>query len=424
MTSSLTTASGQGDGPGRAGGPEHVVVVGAGAAGHAAAERLREAGFAGRLTIVGDEPHRPYNRTPLSKQLLTGTYAPADLALPAWTDLDATWRLGVSAAALDTTARTLTLTGGEQLRYDGLVLAVGVDARVLPGTPLHSPHVHLLRTLGDAVDVDQSLGHTSGRVVVVGGGFIGCEIASTCRARGLDVTVVDVSAVLLHRGLGEQLGEVVTDLHRHAGVELRLGVGVRGWDPHGNGVRVLLEDGHTLDADMAVVGVGTTARTGWLDGSGLDTTDGVLADATCHARGADDVVVAGDVARWPNLLFDDTPRRVEHWINALEMGRHAADSLLAGRAGAQPFTPVPRFWSEQHGVKIQSVGLPTLPGSELTVVAGSERSRRLVATATGPGPDGHRLFGAIALDSPRALLDYAPLVGRTVTFTEAQARSA
>jgi NADPH-dependent 2,4-dienoyl-CoA reductase/sulfur reductase-like enzyme len=418
----MTSSTSSHGAPGAAG-LEHVVVVGAGAAGHAAAERLREAGFAGRLTIVGDEPHRPYNRTPLSKQLLTGTCAPGDLTLPSWTELDATWRLGTSAAALDTAARTLSLSTGEQLRYDGLVLAVGVDARALPGTPLHSPHVHLLRTLADAVAVDQSLGHTWRRVVVVGGGFIGCEIASTCRARGLDVTVVDVSPTLLHRGLGERLGAVVTDLHRAAGVEVRLGVAVHSWDPHGQGVRVQLEDGHAVDADMAVVGVGTAARTGWLADAGLDVTDGILAGPTCHAWGADDVVVAGDVARWPNLLFDSAPRRVEHWINALEMGRHAADSLLTGRDAAQPFTPVPRFWSEQHGVKIQSLGLPTLPGTQLTVVEGDGRSRRLVATATTPGPHGHRLTGVVTLDNPRRLLDYAPLIGRTVTSTQ-HARSA
>ena len=245
----------------------------------------------------------------------------------------------------------------------------------------------------------------------------GRPVASTCRARGLDVTVVDVFESLLHRRLGEQLGAVVTDLHHHAGVQRRRGVGVRSCYPHDDGVRLLLEDGHTLDADAAEVGIGTTTRTDW------------LADATCHAAGVEDAVVAGDVARWPNLLFDRTPRLVKHWINALEMGRHVADSPLAGRAAARPFTPIPRFWSEQHGVKIQFVGLPTLPGCRLTVVGGKERDRRLVAVSTmskvsgkaaavAPCPGADWLMGVTASDNTRLRWDYAPLVGRAVTFAE------
>ena len=402
---------------------EHVVVVGASTAGHAAAERLRESGFTGRLTIIGDEPHHPYNRTPLSKQLLTGEYQVKDLKLPIYTDLDATWRLGTPATGLDTTRRVVTLHGGEEISYDGLVIATGTAARALPGAPMHHPRVHMLRSLEDAHEIDQALGHSHRRVLVIGGGFIGCELASTCRKRGLDVTIVDVSSTLLTRALGHPLGAIVGDIHRDAGVRLHLGTGVSGWDETGKDIKVLLEDGEILTGDAAVVGIGTVPRVEWLRGAGLDNADGVLTSATCHAVTADgtplaDVVVAGDVARWPNPMFGPTPHRVEHWINAIEMGQAAADNLLAGPEGARPFTPVPRFWSEQHGVKIQSIGMPTL-GSTVRVLEGTAASRRLVAAFTEPEPgaapgDPERLMGVVALDDAVRLLDYAPLVGTRV----------
>ena len=392
---------------------ERIVVVGAGRAGHAAAERLRESGFSGQLTIVGEERHRPYNRTPLSKQLLTGEYALDDLALPTFTELDARWRLGCRALALDPARRVVRLGGAEDLCYDGLVIATGVDARVLPGAPLHSDRIHMLRTLEDAHHIDQAMGHATGRLLIVGGGFIGAELASTARARGLDATIIDVSPVLLSRGLGQVLGAAVGDLHRDHGVRLHLGVGVTGWETHDGGVRLTLADGEVLDGDAAVVGIGTVPRTEWLAGSGLDTSDGILASRTCHAVGAQDVVVAGDVARWPNLLFDGVPRRVEHWINAVEMGQHAADSLLAGPDRSEAFTPVPRFWSEQHGVKIQSVGSPHL-GSDVRILEGTLASQRFVAGYLAPTAGRERLMGVVAFDSPRELLSYAPLVGQNV----------
>ena len=363
---------------------EHVVVVGAGLAGHTAAERLRERGFRGAITVVGDEVHRPYNRTPLSKQLLTGEYTVRDLALPAFTELDCTWRLGTAATGLDAAARKLTLSDGSVLGYDGLVLASGV-ARTLPGAPVHRERIHVLRTLEDAHGIDRALGHARDRVTIVGGGFIGCELASTARARGLDATIIDISPTLLTHGLGTTLGAVAADIHRGAGVGLHLGVGIARWEPHAAGVRLFLQDGEVVDSDTVVVGIGTTPAVAWLAGSGLDLTDGVLAGPTCHASGAEDVVVAGDAARWPNLFFDAIPRRVEHWINAIEMGQAAADNLLTGQTNAKAFTPVPRFWSEQHGVKIQSVGMPRL-GHELRIVEGAPARARLWPRSPNPPP--------------------------------------
>jgi len=219
--------------------------------------------------------------------------------------------------------------------------------------------------------------------------------------------------------LGTTLGAVAADIHRSAGVGLHLGVGITRWEPHAAGVRLFLQDGEVVDSDTVVVGFGTTPAAAWLAGSGLDLTDGVLAGPTCHAVGAGDVVVAGDATRWPNLFFDAIPRRVEHWINAIEMGQAAADSLLAGRSDAKAFTPVPRFWFEQHGVKIQSVGMPGL-GHELRIVKGAPGKGSFVAaftrpTTTAAGGVGHRLMGVIGFDAARRLLEYAPLTGQHVT---------
>ncbi|MER6331419.1 FAD-dependent oxidoreductase [Streptomyces sp. NPDC001034] len=407
---------------------DRIAIVGTGLAGLSAAERLREIGWQGEITMIGEEPHRPYNRTPLSKQLLTGDRQPPDLALNVYTELDAAWRLSTRALGLDIERREVLLPGNERLPFNGLIIASGVEPRHLPGAPLHSDRIWMLRTLADARNVDAALAQAQ-HVAVIGGGFIGCEIACSARTRALDVTIIDVSPTLLHRALGPALGALVGDLHRDHGVKLHLGVGVSGWSEDKRGVTVQLDDGERVRADAAVVGVGTVPRVDWLWHTGLDLTDGVLCTPTTHVVDADGyavdgIVAAGDVARWPNLRFDDTPRRVEHWINAIEMGRHAADALLAGPQTASPFTPVPRFWSHQHGVRIQSVGMPRL-GTDLTILDGDPARRRIVAGYTRPGADGVPvLVGAVALDSPRALLGYRDLIGQPLAAVTMRGRAA
>lgn len=384
---------------------QNVVIVGAGQAGFRAAERLRELDFGGRITMVGSEPRKPYNRTPMSKQLLTGHLDIKDLRLPSWRDLRIDWRLDTEARSLDTDAQVVRLAGKEALSYDGLILAGGVSARHLPGAPMHSEHVWMLRTLADCREIDHLLERAK-HVVVIGGGFIGCELASTCRQRVLDVTIIDVSPSILMRGLGSELGIVMGDLHEDSQVKLHLGVAVDSWIERPDGVTVLLANGGRIDADMAVVGVGTTPNTDWLEHSTLDTEDGVLCAQTCHALGAADVVACGDIARWPNLRFDDEPRRIEHWLNAIEMGQHAAASLLLGPDRAEPFTPIPRFWSDQHGHRVQSVGMPDL--GSMTIAEGSTADRRFVATFDRDG----RTVGAIAMDSPRRMIHYADVIAQ------------
>lgn len=398
---------------------ERIVVVGGGLAGLSAAERLRERGWSGELVVVGDEPHLPYNRTPLSKQLLTGDLQPPQLRLRAYTELDATWRTGTPARQLELAERELLLPGGERLRFDGLVIATGAEARRLPGVPTHSPRVHTLRTLDDARAVAAVL-RTARHLAVVGGGFIGCELAATARTRALDVTVVDRAPALLAGSLGPEIGELVTDLHRRNGVRLHLGATVTRWQDSGQQMLLHLADGQTVRADAVVVGVGAVPRTEWLAGAGLDTSDGVRCSATCHVLGPKGrpvagIVAAGDVARWPNLRADEVPRRVEHWINAVEMGQYAAKALLSGPDGIGPFVPVPRFWSTQHGLRIQSVGFPAL-ASGWRVLEGSLASRRFVVGYTRGHPETHRdvLVGAIGFDSPRALLSYRDLIAYPV----------
>ena len=393
---------------------DRIAIVGGGLASLSAAERLRELGHHGQIVMVGQEPRAPYNRTPLSKQLLTGRYRPTDLRLTTYTDPRAEWRLGVSATALDVTNRQLSLSDGTELAYDGLVIATGVTPRTLPGTPHHSPRVLTLRTLDDARAIDR-LWSAQGvrRVAVVGGGFIGCELAAAARARALDVSLVDVSPTLLGHSLGHTLGGLMTDVHRRAGVDVHLGTAVRDWVEHDKGIELHLNDGEQIRADAVVVGVGATPITSWLDGSGLDTSNGVL----CTATGAvvdsleqahPEIVAAGDVARWPNLRFDEIPRRIEHWINAVEMGRHVAHTLLHPD-DAQPFTPVPRFWSEQHGTRIQAAGMIALADS-MTIVEGSVRARSLVATYTRATT----IVGVVTLNAPRRLQHYTRLVGGPV----------
>lgn len=412
--------------------PKTVVIVGAGIAGFRAAERLREREFDGRIVIVGEEPHKPYNRTPLSKQLLAGTGRLDDLRLTSYRRLDAIWRLGTRAASVDPARRTVTLADGEDLHYDGLVAATGVAPRFLAGSPMSSRYVWALRDLRDGRAVGRRVHAGARHVVVVGSGFIGCEVAASLRTRGLQVSLVGRGDFLLGGAVGRMVGEVVTDLHHHHGVQLRLGRRPVAWDTadvsdparYRDGgarrgragrrgaapVRILLDDGTQISADLAVVAIGAVPAIDWLRGSGLDHSDGLLTGPTTHALGPggpiDSIVAAGDMARWPNLMFDATPRRVEHWITAAEHGQAAADALLLGPYAAPPFMPLPRFWTEQHHVRIQSVGRPAL-ADDCAITEGSVRTMSFVACYTRAGV----VVGAVSFNASRELLDYANLIG-------------
>jgi len=386
---------------------ERIVVVGAGLTGLRAAERLRELKYEGEVLIIGDERVPPYHRPALSKQLLMGTLQPSDLTLPAYEEVGAKWRLGTEVRQLLPRNKTLQLPGGEEITYDGLVIATGVEARRPNDVPYHDPRILVLRTLRDALDLERAVSSTRGPVAVVGGGFTGCEIAASLRHMGREVTLIGRSPNLLGNVLGPALGDWLTGMHRDHGVDLALGNSVAEWNPTPEGIGLKLSDGSTLLAACVVVAAGTVPITSWLRGSGLPLDNGVVCEPTCHVVGAEDVVAAGDVAQWPNLRFDNVPRRVEHWLNAVEMGRAAAESLLAGRGAAEPFTPMPRFWTEQYGVRIQAAGMPKLGPDIITLGTPDEGT----GTVFGYSREG-RLMGVVGLDCPSSVLAWTDSVSR------------
>ncbi|MFI9816023.1 NAD(P)/FAD-dependent oxidoreductase [Saccharothrix variisporea] len=378
---------------------ERVVIAGGGLAGLRAGERLRELGFQGEIVIVSAERHLPYHRPALSKEAINGELHASDLRLTISRELNAIWRLGTAATHLETDRRVVGLPGGEELHYDGLIIATGVEPRHLQGAPRQDPRIHVLRTVDDAVAIKQAIGSTQGLVVVIGGGLIGCEMAASVKMMGRDVAIVSRSSTLLGSAVGKNIAETVTEAHRSRGVRMAMGVKIRHWMPQAGGVAIHLSDGQVFVAAVVVIAVGASPSVAWLRGSGLVLEDGVLCDPTCHVVGGTDVVAAGDVARWPNLRFGGQPRRVEHWLNAVEMGRAAAENLLAGRESSRPFTPVPRFWTEQYGMRIQGSGLPSM-GKDTTTLAGSRKDHR---TITG-FIDGGRLVGMVGLDAPTAMI--------------------
>lgn len=326
-----------------------VTVVGASLSGVYAARELRAQGFDGRLVIVGEEPHRPYDRPPLSKDFLTGKADEEDLALADAEEtagLDAEWLLGVRARGLDARGRTVLLGDGRTVSTDGVVIATGASARRLPGDVLKG--VHTLRTLDDARVLRDELADGPRHVVVIGGGFIGAETASSCTALGHDVTVVEAAPLPLVPQLGPEMAAVCATLHRRGGAALLTGTGVARLHGSAGGVTgVELSDGRVLPADTVIVGIGATPNTGWTAGSTLRLHDGVLCDDGC-VTGLPQVVAVGDVARVGG-------RRVEHWTSATEQPRVAVRNLLAGRT-VESVRSVPYFWSDQYGARIQFAG--------------------------------------------------------------------
>ncbi|MEV7869057.1 FAD-dependent oxidoreductase [Streptomyces sp. NPDC088124] len=363
---------------------KRIVVVGASAAGLAAAETLRREGYDGALALVGAEPHAPYDRPPLSKQILAGEWSPERLPLRPYADLEALGldlRLGLAATGLDPAHRTVRLADGTRLGYDGLIVATGVRPRRLPGAG-----AHVLRTLDDALALRDRLG--PGRhLAVVGAGFLGAEAAAVARGLGARVTLLEPAPVPLAHAVGEEVGRVLSGAHLDHGVDLRTGVAVREITEDG----VLLADGGLVAADEVLVAVGSLPNTDWLAASGLTIGDGLVCDAYCEA--APGVYGAGDVARWHNPLFG-VDMRIEHRTHAAEQGMAAARNLLRPDA-RKPFAPVPYFWSDQYDMKIQAYG--HLRGhEEVAVVAGDLAERRFVAVYR----TGDRVTGALAVGMP------------------------
>jgi len=341
---------------------DHVVVVGSSVAGIRAAQALRADGFAGELVVVGAESAAPYDKPPLSKQLLTGEATDADIGLLRADD-EFDLRLGMAATGLDPARKEIILADGQRIGYDALIIATGARARTLPGTDKEL--VRPLRELKDAATLRARLAGGA-PVVIIGGGFIGAEVAAAAVATGCQVTIVEALPAPFSHVLGPDVGSLLTTLHAAHGVTVLTNATVAGVEKlPGDDALVRLADGRTLEAGTVVAGVGCVPNTEWLADSGLPLDDGVHTDDRCAARGAAGVYAIGDVARWHDRAGGVT-RRVEHWTNAVEQANLVAHQILRPD---QPrhYASVPYFWSDLYGVKIQMVGRVT-PGDTVEVL--------------------------------------------------------
>jgi 3-phenylpropionate/trans-cinnamate dioxygenase ferredoxin reductase component len=330
-----------------------LVVVGAGFAGAKAVETLREEGFGGRVVLVGDEPDRPYERPPLSKDYLRGEAERETIYVHAedwYAERDVELRLGAGVTALDVGARSVELAGGERIAYDGLLLATGAEPKRLPIPGADLEGVLYLRSVADS-DALRARLERGGSVVVVGGGWIGCEVAASARQSGLEVTVIEPQSLPLAGVLGPELGAVYRDIHADNGVRLRLGTGVSAFEGSGAVERVRLADGSAVDCDFVVVGVGVRPRTQLAERAGIAVGDGILVDERL-ATDAPGVFAAGDVASALHPFYGERVR-VEHWATALEQGPHAARAMLGGTA---PYEKLPYFFSDQYDVGMEYAG--------------------------------------------------------------------
>jgi 3-phenylpropionate/trans-cinnamate dioxygenase ferredoxin reductase component len=329
-----------------------IVIVGGGLAAARTAEQLRRSEYTGPITIVSDEDHLPYDRPPLSKEVLRAetddvTLKPAEF----YDENDITVLLGNGVRSLNTDAKTVTLADNSELGYDELIIATGLVPKRIPSFPdLHG--IHVLRSFDESLKLREEAG-SARHAVVVGAGFIGCEVAASLRGMGVDVALVEPQPSPLASVLGEQIGELVARLHRAEGVDVRCGVGVAEVGGTERVEKVVLSDGTELDADLVVVGIGSSPATGWLDGSGIEIDNGIVCDT--HGRAsAPHVWAIGDVASWRHALGHQV--RVEHWSNVADQARGMVAAILGKDLPAT--VTVPYFWSDQYDVKIQCLGEP------------------------------------------------------------------
>lgn len=381
---------------------EQIVIVGASLAGLRAAEALREKGAEGSIVLVGDEARAPYDRPPLSKEILRGDWQMDRLALKPISDMDLglDLRSGVAATRCDVQGRSLELSDGTKLPFDAMVIATGARARRLRDQP-ELEGIFTLRTAEDAMAIRGALTKGAPKVVVIGAGFIGAEVAASCRSLGLDVAMVEAAPTPMARLLPQAIGDVVSSLHRDQGVDLHLGVGVAGFEGEDRVAAVLLDDGSRIQADVVVVGVGATPATDWLESSGLTIDDGVVCDERCRA--APNIVAAGDCARWLSKRYGSHVR-AEHWTNATDQAVAAADALLHGDEAA-PYDPVPYVWSDQYKIKIQIAGRPRA-SDKVHIVHGSPEDLRFAALFSR----GDQLTGCIGFRRARFVMDYLEIL--------------
>jgi len=379
-----------------------VVVVGAALAGVRTVQELRQAGFEGGITLVGAEAHEPYDRPPLSKQVLSGSWPVERAALTtsrALSDLGVDVRLGVRAVAVED--GVVVLDDGERIPFTELVIATGVSARRLPGQP-ESPSVHVLRTLEDALALKAHL-EKAQSLLVIGGGFIGAEVAAVARAQGRDVTMVEALPLPFARVLGEKVATHCAELHRANGVRILTDARITRFADDGGAIGVELEDGLRLESDCVLVGVGTVPNTQWLRTSGLPNSNGVPCDTLGRVVGHPNVYAVGDVAAWLDPLTMEY-LRVEHWTSATEQARIVAHAIV-GHPPAVWASLMPYFWSDQYCTKLQLVGRPER-ATAVSLFVVPEEPRQLV----GVYFDGPTLVAAVTFSAPRLLARLRGLV--------------
>jgi NADPH-dependent 2,4-dienoyl-CoA reductase/sulfur reductase-like enzyme/ferredoxin len=397
-----------------------IVIVGASLAGLAAAAVMRREGFTGSLTIIGDEAAQPYDRPPLSKQVLGGLIPADHTTLPRIRELNARWLLGVPASGLDFPSKQVILADGGSVVFDRLLIATGTRARPWPNDAEAAlDGVFVVRSPDDATGLSQRLAGRPRRVLVIGAGFTGSEVASACRDRDLAVTVVEQASAPLAGALGGVIGDVASGLHRDHGVDLRCGVTVVSLegDEAGRLRRAHLSDGTVIDTEVAVVALGAVRNTEWLRGSGLAVgVWGVACDAGCRAVDvngvtSDNIFVAGDVARFPHPLYDYQFLALEHWGNAVTQAQVAAHNMVSAPGDRWPHLSTPVFWSAQFGTNIKSVGVPTF-ADQVMIVQGSVSERRFVAAYGYRG----RMTAAVAFDQAMWLEFYQKMIEAAEPF--------
>ena len=397
-----------------------IVIVGASIAGLRAAEALRENGFTGLLTIIGDEPHQPYDRPPLSKQVLKGWVAADHTSLPRMREVNADWRLGAPATELDRANRQVHLANGDVVPFDRLLIATGTRARQWPNpSEAALAGVHTLRTRDDAARLQEALAAGPSRVLIIGAGFIGSEVASICRERGLQVTVAERGSAPLVGALGGVIGAIAAEMQREHGVDLRCGVGVNSLegDASGHVRRARLSDGSIVDAEVVLASLGSIRNTEWLKSARLAAGFwGVGCDTGCRAFDingvvTDSIFVAGDIARFPHVLYDYQFLTFEHWDNAVCGAEVAAHNMVSVESDRRPHLPLPAFWSGQFGVNIKSVGVCPF-GDQIVFTQGSVKDRRFVAAYGRRG----RIVAAVAFNQAKWLEHYAALIERSAPF--------
>jgi NADPH-dependent 2,4-dienoyl-CoA reductase/sulfur reductase-like enzyme len=377
---------------------ERVVVVGSSVGGIRTAQELRSLGFDGEIVVLGEEQEMPYDKPPLSKQLLTGQMSDADASLlgpDGWAGLDIDGRLGRRAIGLDTDEMVVRVEGDDDVEYDALVIATGVRPRTLPGPLADHDALFTVRQLRDSRDLAARI--SAGPVVVVGAGFIGAEVASSARSLGAEVTMLEALSAPFARVLGTEVGAHLTELHRAHGVNVLTEAAVASVERTADGAAVHLADGRVVEAATVVVGIGTVTNTEWLDGSGVPVEDGVLVDQGCAVQAAEAVYAVGDVARRLDAA-SGVYRRVEHWTSAVEQARVVAEQIVEPLKAAGP-AKAPYFWSDQFGTKIQMVGRPAdADRVEIRThhVSGTDRTVALYAR-------GETLAAAVTFGWPRAV---------------------